>query len=237
MCGRVQIKMTSREAAEAFGADARCDAAVFERWNAAPSQRLPLLQPAASGGLELAAADWGFSKPGGGGPRPINARSETAPRSGFFSAAWRRGRAALPVTGFFEWQAPQADAAPPLFGGDASAARKTPWLIERADGRPFALAALRNEAGFCVLTTAPNAAVARIHDRMPVVLDRAALERWLDPRAEPDALRPLMRPCPAEDLRFTRVADAVNAPANEGPAAAEPRAEPVAGATFAAPAA
>ena len=34
---------------------------------------------------------------------------------------------------------------------------------------------------FTIITTAPNALMARIHDRMPVIVPRAQYARWLDP--------------------------------------------------------
>ncbi len=242
MCGRIQIRLNAREAASAFQAEVRCDDSAFERFNAAPSQQLPLLRPAADGGgrdggLELVASAWGFPAPWDEKLRPINARSETAAKSRLFGAAWKSRRVALPVTGFYEWQKPDADDAPPLFGGEAEAGRKIPWLIEAAEGEPFALAGLANESGFCVLTTAPNEAMKRIHNRMPVVLPADALERWLDRSSDPDELEELTAPRPADTLRFTAIDDRINKPSNDSPSAVEPLAEPVDGATFAAPAA
>ena len=235
MCGRVQIRIDSRAAAEAFQASVVCPPALFGRFNAAPSQRLPLLRPGGGGGgRELAAGTWGFPLGGGSGPRPINARSETALRKPAFREAVLRRRVALPVTGFYEWKKPDASAAPPLFGGDPDARKKAAWLIEAADGAPFALAAVtapgaEQAPGFCVLTTRPNAAMAGIHDRMPVILGAAALGRWLDPATPEAGLPGLMEPVPAAALRFTPVSDRINKPAHEGPGAVEPVAESVPG--------
>ncbi len=38
-----------------------------------------------------------------------------------------------------------------------------------------------------IITTEPNATMARVHDRMPVILPAATWDRWLEPTAlEPE---------------------------------------------------
>lgn len=237
----MQITLNAREVAAAFSASLRCEASLFERRNAAPSQTLALLAGRAGGERRLVAGSWGFSLGDGQGPRPINARSETVAQNPAFRAAFAHRRAALPITGFYEWQAPDPDAPPPLFGGPADAAARRPWLIESADRGPFPLAAITvrgasGEAGapvgFCVLTTAPNPGMARIHDRMPVILSPEGLGAWLNPSTPFERLHSLLRPCAAADLRFTPVSSRINRPANQGPESVEPTGPSISGATF-----
>ena len=40
----------------------------------------------------------------------------------------------------------------------------------------------------CLLTTSANPVCSPVHDRMPVLLDRKAIDRWLDPDLDPAAL-------------------------------------------------
>ena len=101
--------------------------------------------------------------------------------------------------------------------------------IHRKDGRPLGLAAIwepagTGEAASCViLTTEPNELLRPIHDRMPVIVDPADYDRWLDPGSgDPDALSPLMRPHAAEALEARAVGSAVNNAQNEGPACLDP---------------
>ncbi len=68
--------------------------------------------------------------------------------------------------------------------------RKQPYCIKLRDASPFAFAGLwdhwrptdGNPVETCtILTTAPNAVLEPIHDRMPVILPRDAYTTWLDP--------------------------------------------------------
>lgn len=123
----------------------------------------------------------------------FNARAESAAEKPSFRDALRRSRCVVPVSGFYEWQ--------PIEG----AKRKQPYWIARQDGRPLIIAGLYAlhewGASFTLLTTSPNALMAPIHDRMPVILDPADVDRWLDPElTDPAAVQDLLRPCPDEWL-------------------------------------
>ena len=66
--------------------------------------------------------------------------------------------------------------------------------VRRVDGEMLALAGIwapihGEGLTAAILTTTPNELVAPIHNRMPVILDRAALDAWLDPRSEPASCR------------------------------------------------
>ena len=68
-----------------------------------------------------------------------------------------------------------------------------------------------------ILTTTPNELVAPIHNRMPVILDRAALDGWLDPASEPALLQAMLAPAPTDTLRMWPVSTAVNKVDTDGP--------------------
>jgi putative SOS response-associated peptidase YedK len=57
--------------------------------------------------------------------------------------------------------------------------------------------------------------MARIHDRMPVILPEGARDRWLDSTANEAELRELLVPLPAEDLEAYEVSALVNSPRND----------------------
>ena len=160
-----------------------------------------LLQRQEHDRLQVALALWGFlpewSKDPLGMRRPINARSESVTEKAFFRAAWRHRRALLPADGFFEWQSRT----------DPSSGRayKQPWLFRRRDRAPFWLGGLWErwsgpDGGeletCCVLTTAPNDLLRRVHDRMPVVIPAGLEQAWLELADGPGlrALEPLMAP-------------------------------------------
>ncbi|WP_303941993.1 SOS response-associated peptidase family protein [Enorma burkinafasonensis] len=47
--------------------------------------------------------------------------------------------------------------------------------------RAFLLAAVQEDGRFSIVTTAPNASVAPVHDRMPLVLGPGEMGVWLGP--------------------------------------------------------
>ncbi len=74
-----------------------------------------------------------------------------------------------------------------------------PWLFRRRDGDVFWLGGLWDRwigpdgsevESCCILTTAPNQLLQRVHDRMPVVIPDGLEEAWLEP-ADGPALRAL----------------------------------------------
>ena len=140
--------------------------------------------------------------------RPINARSETVADKPFFRGAWRHRRALLPADGFTEWQERT----------DPSTGRswKQPWLFRRRDRAPFWLGGLWErwvgaDGGeletAVILTTAPNELMARVHDRMPVVIPDGLEQAWLEPDDGPSlrALQPLMGPWEPHDWEAVKL--------------------------------
>lgn len=59
--------------------------------------------------------------------------------------------------------------------------------------------------------------MARIHNRMPVLLDPTDWDAWLAEGTSRELLRALLRPAPAEPLDAYPVLPAVNNVRNEGP--------------------
>ena len=67
-----------------------------------------------------------------------------------------------------------------------------------------------------ILTTAANAVLAPIHDRMPVILSRAEYEKWLDPAlTDTDSLVPLLAPFPRDEMVAYPVSPRVNVPSTD----------------------
>jgi putative SOS response-associated peptidase YedK len=67
--------------------------------------------------------------------------------------------------------------------------------------------------------------MARLHDRMPVLLDDEAVDLWLDATLDnPADLLGLLLPCPDDILTSYAVSPLVNNVRNDGPALIEPAA-------------
>jgi putative SOS response-associated peptidase YedK len=146
--------------------------------------------------------------------RTFNARAETVATAPVFRESFRRKRCLVPVDGFYEWK--------------REGSVRQPYRVFRADGRPLALAGLwagwRDPATdevrrtFTIVTTAPNATLAELHDRMPVIVPDDAWDRWLDPRpAEPGELRALLEPDETVPLVISAVSRLVNDVRRDGP--------------------
>jgi putative SOS response-associated peptidase YedK len=65
---------------------------------------------------------------------------------------------------------------------------------------------------FTILTTAPNALVAPLHDRMPVILAPGDYDRWLGDEPDPAEL---IRPYAADDMTAWPVSPRVNKADND----------------------
>jgi putative SOS response-associated peptidase YedK len=213
MCGRFTLTASGEEVAELFGLDAA--PALSPRYNIAPSQPVSVVRLEPDGGRRLSDLTWGLRAPGAReGDRPfINARAETAGERVAFREAFAERRCLVVASGFFEWEG-----TPRGRRRGHAGKKRQPWYFRRADGRPFAIAGLwepsvppEGRATCTLLTTRPNALVAPIHDRMPVILDAADAAAWLDPALRtPAELQPLLRAFPAPALTAYRVGFAAN---------------------------
>jgi putative SOS response-associated peptidase YedK len=107
MCGRYVSK--DQAAIERFWNLTRGGGDIFgARYNAAPTQRLPILRIHPEQGPELVQLRWGlipsWAKDTAIGAKMINARSETVAEKPAFRAAFKRRRCLVPMAGFYEWQ-------------------------------------------------------------------------------------------------------------------------------------
>lgn len=73
-----------------------------------------------------------------------------------------------------------------------------------------------------IITTAPNALMRRLHDRMPVIVPPEAYDRWLDPETPIDEARALLAPYAPEAMRAFEVTRYVNDPRNDDPHVLDP---------------
>jgi putative SOS response-associated peptidase YedK len=205
------------------------------RWNVAPQSLVPVVRETKEGERVAELMRWGlvphWAQDESIGAKLNNARSEGMADKPSFRQALRRRRCLLPASGFYEWQALPGTTAKPV---------KQPWYISPADGGLFAMAGLfeawrpKDAADdtpwlltCCVITTAANALMAPIHDRMPVMLAPEHWAAWLArDRQDPATLAPLLTGLPEGAMRAWPVARAVGRASNDGPALIDPTAEP-----------
>jgi putative SOS response-associated peptidase YedK len=197
MCGRYTLTSNDRQRlGERFGAIMPDEG--LDRYNVAPTEAIAAVVVGKTGEREAHALRWGlvpgYAKSLKGGPPMFNARSESAGTKRPFKdlLAKPRGRCLILADGFYEWLRPED-----------KKGRRVPFWFTVDGGEPFAFAGLwgwskpEGEwlASATMLTCAPNAVVARLHDRMPVILSGPEAEAaWLSPDLAPEDALELCRP-------------------------------------------
>jgi len=148
----------------------------------------------------------------------FNARSERL-LQGMFRPYFERCRALFLVDSYYEWRKEGNRRIPFRFlvdGGKHFALAALYSLWESADGSDRRLTC-------CVVTTRANELGESVHPRMPVILDEAAHERWLDPtNRHYRELLSLLAPFPSERMEKYQVAPLVNSPQNNSPECIRP---------------
>jgi len=219
MCGRFTLHHPTDAVARRFDAQS----VLFDippRYNIAPTQPVAVVRENSPRTLE--AFQWGlvpfWAKDPEIGNRLINARAETLAEKPAFKYALTRRRCLIPADGFYEWK--------------SEGSGKQPMHIRRKDGDLFAFAGLWEEwkspdgaplRTCAIITVAPNAMMAAIHDRMPAILRREHEAAWLDVSVKNVVeIMSLLQPYPDEEMEAYAVSRRVNAPTMEDPACIQP---------------
>lgn len=106
------------------------------------------------------------------GRNTYNARVETVAEKPSFKDAFKKRHGIIPVAAYFEWVEEKG--------------KKTPLKVTRKDGGMIFVAALWEEhptlkiTSSTMITTVPSEALAKVHDRMPVLLEESQIRDWLD---------------------------------------------------------
>jgi putative SOS response-associated peptidase YedK len=215
MCGRYFLHSSADKLAKLFG---EMPMPLLEpRYNIAPTQPVPIVRQDHNGRCEMVLVRWGLIPAWSKGPDSrfsmINARVETVAQKPAYRNAFRYRRCLVPADGFYEWR--------------SAGGKKQPFVLRPSDGRPLALAGLwehwqdadGNELASCtILVGEADAQVKKVHERMPVVVDPAAFDLWLDIRSQkPQPLETLLAAQRAPALTVYSVGRAVNNPRLDQP--------------------
>jgi putative SOS response-associated peptidase YedK len=217
MCGRFTMTRRDRtELAAMLGVPESQLGDYVPRFNIAPTQPYFVLKTKYES-REAIPATWGlvnsWAKDASRASMCINAKAETVDKLPSFREAFERRRCVVPADGFYEWRGPKT--------------RREPLWIHPVDEGLFLFAGLYEawqrepdewQTTFAIITTSANRLLEPIHNRMPVILDEAAADDWMNPREpNPRSLKRLLVPA-ADDLLVVRPASPlVNSAKNEGP--------------------
>ena len=178
---------------------------------------------------QMLAAKWGLVNSWAPMRRAPLARSTLAARprrTRAFRDAFESRRCAVPADGFFEWVGPKEARRPVWFHAPDDGLILFAGLYESWRDPAMASEWMRT---FTILTTTANETVAPVHDRMPVILRREQLDRWLfvptDEKQRPayaSDVRGLLAPASSSVLIPTEVSTRANSVKNDDPGVLEP---------------
>jgi putative SOS response-associated peptidase YedK len=217
MCGAYSLNINKKldEVYDEHGMHKGQQVKLNPRYNMRPGQKLPVVTNESGMVLML----WGLIPHWSEGLnykyKSINARAETVAQKPSFKKSLANKRCLIPATGFYEPDKITVTKPP------------YPWHYFELKGRAvFAFAGLYDEwtdgkttiKSFTIITTEPNELVGKVHDRMPVILEKEDEQLWMNPdMVEPEQVLPLLKPYPAEKMRSWRVGDAARDYKNDNP--------------------
>lgn len=236
VCGRYAAAKDMAAIMSEFDVDTADVEALTPDYNVAPTKQVYVVRDNVDDGVHrhLLTARWGFvptwAKDPSIGARMINARLETAAEKPAYRQAFAKRRCLVPADGYYEWYTPSESAAP---RGRSGKPVKQPFYIHRTDGASLAMAGLLSwwrpaddaewQLTMAVLTTDATPELARIHDRMPVLVPRQHWQHWLDPSREVhDVVDDLLPPVGPQELTAYPVSTSVNNVRNNGAQLLEP---------------
>lgn len=215
MCGRFTLIAKQEVLEKRFHAE--FEEPLIPRYNAAPGQNMPVILNTNPKVIRL--LNWGIAPAWlakfGGRKELINIRAETLKEKKTFAGDLAKRRCLVLADSFYEWKAVPGQK------------RKVPYRILMKNEKPFAFAGLweegKNElARFAIVTTAPNELVAKIHNRMPVILSPRDEQSWLDTSRPVGAALQALRSFPAKEMTAYRISTVVNRATVDSPSVIAP---------------
>ena len=216
MCGRFTLTIEISELQRALSLG-YYEGKISPRFNIAPGQAISIVKDPDTRSIER--MHWGlipsWARDENIGYKMINARSETVHEKPAFRDAFQKRRCLILADGFFEWKKDDRDKKtkpiPYYFHIDNHEPFMFAWLWEFWNPSPE-----KRIYSCTIITCKANQAVATIHDRMPVILDKNSSWRWLGGETS-DHLRSLLIPFPSDRITVRPVSRLVNSPKNDSP--------------------
>jgi putative SOS response-associated peptidase YedK len=172
-------------------------------YKVAPSEPAPVLSHQRDG-LEIGMMSFGFRTHRG---RQLMARGETVAKLPMFRDAFQRRRCLVLAHGFYD--------------SENLGQWRQPWHLHLKDDELMPMAALWSAepegTAFTLVSAPANRVVARVIDRMPVILPQPLWRRWMHPDTASDDLQAMLQPLPPEHMEAYPVTRDVNRPGFNSP--------------------
>ena len=135
-------------------------------------------------------------------------RAETVDEKASFKKPLKDKRCLVLTSGFYEWK-------------KTDSKTKIPYYIRLKNKKPFTFAGLWENWNkedsdlntFTIITTSPNSLMEPIHNRMPVILDKQARFKWLDPDLKDTAeLKEMLVPYRSAEMESYEILTTVKSP-------------------------
>lgn len=187
MCGRYVAARATSDWVPLFDVEHESEDLPGPSYNIAPTQQVRIVMDSKDG-RRLASARWsfvpGFKKSLRDGPTPFNSRSETVASSRMFAPAFKKQRAIIPASGFYErvrtGERPSYFIHPDDDATLAFAGLYTWWKDPaKAEDDPS-----RWVLSTTIITRSAQGPMVDIHDREPLYLDPELWDEWLDPATQ-----------------------------------------------------
>ncbi len=173
MCGRyaffsdeenIEIRKLAEMVDKKYGEGSMPNGEIF------PSNKaVVLLYDNAKNVIDLEIMNWGYASYKQNSPI-INARAETAGTNQLFAKSMEQCRCIVPSTGFYEWAKEEKD----------GASVKIKYLFNLEGQDMVYMAGLYNKDNkFAIITTKANKSMGKIHNRMPLIVEKKYLRDWI----------------------------------------------------------
>src|ERR1017187_809955 len=218
MCGRFTLTTELTEFARKLGV--KYDRSKFSpRYNIAPTQTVYIIPN--DGNNAMIQARWGIKPAWAGESSTLltNARAEGIESKPSFRVPFKKQRCLILADGFFEWKSL------------TELKIKQPWYFRLTSKEVFAFAGIwgksKDDKGVetltcCIITTEANSIVAKIHHRMPVIVQERFQRIWIKAEQTIERLKACLDSEPAENMEKYPVSSLVNKAQNESPDCIKP---------------
>lgn len=212
MVDRYSLTLSATLLAERFSVEA--PGHYKPRYNAAPTQLLPVITRGSSG---ISWFYWGrpphFAKNKNLAEKIINLSSETLLDRPVLKRMLMQTRCIIPADGFYVWK---------------KVGKKTaiPYRVTEASQKPFSFAGLWEEFededgsmvhAFTLLTVESNELIRPLNDKMPVIFDKMQEAVWLKADSSENELISIIKTFPAGKMGIYTVSSLINDPEKDHP--------------------